>query len=140
VRPLPALLVLAAVLAGCGKTESTKSAEAHLTSEARTVCKRAKTQEAAPQLPVPAAKKLRALIYADARLPSVKKLLADVREILKARERYKHQPATSRVKPANWKLYWREREQIGFGEGRAELDALGLSICNGEPATEALLD
>jgi hypothetical protein len=50
------------------------------------------------------------------------------------------QPATSRVKPANWKLYWREREQIGFGEGRAELDALGLSICNGEPATEALLD
>ena len=140
-RRLLALLLVGALPTGCGGSESAKSAEAHLTNAGSALCRQAKQERSRfikhggfgreeHRLAFQAAERLRALLHADARLPRVKTLLADVRAAAKARVQLES-PGMSNGAPVR-------RVIKLIREGRAELTALGLSACLGAPAKEAL--
>ena len=141
-RRLLALLLLGALPTGCGGSESAKSAGAHLTTAGSALCRQAKQERSRfikhggfgreeHRLAFRAAEMLRALLHADARLPRVKTLLADVRAAKKARAQLES-PGISHGAPLVRRVIKLIRE------GRAELTALGLSACLGAPAKEAL--
>jgi hypothetical protein len=138
-------VVVLAALAGCGKTESSKSAEAHLARTGSALCRNAE-QERSRYIKrggfgheerrevFPATVKLLALLHRDPSLPKVKVLMADVRAAEEARRHLESMDLPRKGSPYA-RLFVRDVKA-----GRAELRALGLVTCVGKTAAEALLE